>query len=296
MNLRTRFERFCFKHRDKGIRNLMLYITLGSAIVYILSIYDQSLTLYNALCFDRDLILQGQLWRLVSYAITYDAGSILLTAIGLICYYSLGKAVENAWGTLRFNLFYLSGIVLMDIFALIFGAKIGNGWVSTVYLNTSLFLAYATMYPNSHFLLLFIIPVKAWIFGMIDLIITVVAVVTLTEAGLFPFSLFPLVAIGNYLLFFGKDVGNIFPNSWRMNFKRLFRKKSKTKTGTIPFPTAGSYKATVTKVKAPYNHCCTVCGRTDVSNPELDFRYCSRCTGYHCYCQDHINDHAHIQN
>ena len=47
--------------------------------------------------------------------------------------------------------------------------------------------------------------------------------------------------------------------------------------------------------KAPYTHRCTVCGRTDVSNPELEFRYCSRCKGYYCYCQDHINNHVHIE-
>ena len=55
------------------------------------------------------------------------------------------------------------------------------------------------------------------------------------------------------------------------------------------------YQATVTRPKAPYTHKCTVCGRTDISDPELEFRYCSRCQGYHCYCQDHISNHSHIQ-
>lgn len=290
MRLRARFERFCFKNRDKGIPNLMLYITLGSAIVYILSAFDKSSTLYNALAFDRELILQGQIWRLLTYVFTFDAGDILFTALGLICYYSLGQAVENAWGTLRFNIFYFTGVILMDIFSLVFG-----GWASITYLNTSLFLAYATLYPNAHFLLMFIIPVKAWIFALFDLAITLYAVIVLTQAGLFPFSLFPLVAIANYLLFFGKDVVNIVPLTWQMNFKRLFRKKGKAKTGTIPFPTAGSYEASVTKAKAPYNHRCTICGRTDTSDPQLEFRYCSRCHGYHCYCEDHISNHEHIK-
>ena len=76
---------------------------------------------------------------------------------------------------------------------------------------------------------------------------------------------------------------------------RVFKKKPGKKTGTVPFPTAGSYQATTTKVKEPYTHKCTVCGRTDVTNPELEFRYCSRCNGYHCYCEDHINNHTHIE-
>ena len=112
----------------------------------------------------------------------------------------------------------------------------------------------------------------------------------------FPHNLFPLVAIANYLLFFGKDVVNVFPMSWRANFRRLLRKSSSPKKAkTIPFPTAGSYQATQTKVKAPYNHKCTICGRTDISDPQLEFRYCSRCSGYHCYCEDHISNHTHIQ-
>ena len=63
---------------------------------------------------------------------------------------------------------------------------------------------------------------------------------------------------------------------------------------TILFPTVGSYQASTT-VKAPYTHKCTVCGKTDVDSPDLEFRYCSRCNGYHCYCQEHISNHTHIQ-
>lgn len=293
-NLRNRFERFCFRNRNKGIPNLMLYITLGSALVYLISMFDSSYTLYYALCFDRELILQGQVWRLLTYVFTYDAGNVLLTAVGLLCYFSLGRAMENLWGTLRFNLFYLSGILLQDIFCMIFG-----GWATVGNLNMSLFLGYATLYPNAQFLLLFIIPVKAWIFAVLDLALMVLNVVQLTAAGLFPYSLFPLVALLNYFLFFGKDVVNVFPMSWRANASRLFKKKKKyapsSGAKTIPFPTAGSYQASTASVRAPYNHKCTVCGRTDISDPDLEFRYCSRCNGYYCYCEEHISNHTHIQ-
>ena len=289
--LRNRFERFCYKHRSKGIPNLMLYITIGSAIVYLMSMIDQNAILYNILCFDRNRILQGEVWRLLTYVFTFTNNNIVLTAIGLICYFSLGRAMENAWGTLKFNLFYLTGVVLMDIYAIVFG-----GWADITYLNMSLFLAYATLYPDTHFLLFFFIPVKAWIFAVFDLALTAYSVITLTAARLFPYSLFPLVAIANYFLFFGKDIVNVIPMSWRVNLRRLFRKKpaKEKRTGTIPFPTAGSYTASTATPKVSYTHRCTICGRTDVSNPELEFRYCSRCNGYHCYCQDHISNHIHI--
>lgn len=321
-SLRSRFERFCFRHRDKGIPNLMLYITIANAVVFVMSMIDQSDTLFYALCFDRNAILHGQIWRLVTCICTsvFSSGNELLVIVSLICYYSLGKAVENSWGTLRFNLFYLTGLLLMDAFAMILGGvpfqfhglTVTPGNAPTIffnfyanmgsYLNLSLFIAYATLYPSARFLFLFIIPVKAWIFALIYLGITLYDVINLTFVqSFFPHGLFPLVALLNYFLFFGKDVVNVFPISWRINASRLFKKKNKKqpvsrnqKPTVIPFPSAGSYQATVATPKAPYNHRCTVCGRTDVSNPELEFRYCSRCAGYYCYCEDHISNHNHV--
>ena len=288
-NLRSRFDRFCFAHRDKGISNLMLYVALGNALVYLMSMIDRTNTLYYILCFDRDAILQGQVWRLLTYALTFDSGNILYTAIALVCYYSLGRAIENAWGTLKFNLFYLTGILMMDIYCMIFG-----GYATAEYLNLSLFLAYATMYPDAQFLLMFIIPVKAWIFALLDLALVVIGLL----GNPFPYNLFSVISLANYFLFFGKDVLNVIPVSWRMNARRLFKKggsPKQQKSKTIPFPNAGSYQATVATPKAPYTHKCTVCGRTDLTNPELEFRYCSRCKGYFCYCQDHINNHTHVE-
>lgn len=309
MSLRRKFDLFCFRNRNKGIPNLMLYIVLGNAVVYLLSMVNQNFVLYDVLCFDRSLILQGQVWRLVTYVFTSFSSSsnFLLVAISYLCYFSIGKAIENVWGTFRFNLFYLSGVLMMDIFAMAFGGILiqSGGYLidfSTYYrsmgasLNLTLFLSYATLYPNAHFLLFFIIPVKAWIFALLDLILTVWEIVSLsTPVFAFPHNLFPLVAIANYLLFFGKGVLNILPLSWKVNAGKLFKKKAEKKTGTIPFPSAGSYQASVAKPTAPYTHRCTVCGRTDVSNPELEFRYCSRCSGYHCYCEDHISNHQHIE-
>ena len=273
----------------------MLYISLGSALVYLMSEIARNYSLYYLLAFNRDLILQGQVWRLITYPLTYNAGNILLTAISLFCYYSIGRAMENQWGTLRFNLFYLTGVVMMDVYCMLFG-----GQASVYYLNLSLFLSYATMYPNAGFLLFFIIPIKAWIFALIDLVIVVYDLFVYP----FPANLFSVISLANYFLFFGKDVLNVIPMSWRINLRRLLRKGKNTVTNqsaqaerpkVIPFPKAGSYEATVATPKAPYTHRCTICGKTDIDYPDLEFRYCSRCKGYHCYCIEHINSHTHIQ-
>ena len=157
-------------------------------------------------------------------------------------------------------------------------------------LNFSLFLAYATLFPEAEFLIMFIIPIKAWVLALFDLVIVALGLI----GSPFPYNLLSLIPLANYFLFFGKDVMNVIPMSWQVNAKRT-AKKAATRSKTIPFNTAGSYEATHARPKGDYNHKCTVCGRTDTSNPELEFRYCSRCNGYYCYCQDHISNHAHIQ-
>lgn len=291
--LRRRFNRFCYNNRHKGIPNLMMYIVLGTLVVYVMSMLDRSNTLYALLTFDRQKILQGQVWRLVTYPLTYHSNNILLMGIAMLCYFSLGRAIEHIWGTFRFNLFYLSGVFMMDVFCML------TGMPATVdYLNLSLLLSYATLFPNSQFLMFYIIPIKAWVLALFNLGLIFYDVIRLTMYGFFPLSLYPIISLANYFLFFGKDIMNVFPLSWRANASRLFRRGAKRPTAgakPIPFPKAGSYQAETATVKAPYTHRCTVCGKTDLTNPELEFRYCSRCKGYFCYCQDHISNHAHIQ-
>lgn len=285
-DLRRRFERFCFKHRNKGIPNLMMFITLGTAAIYLFSIFTDNFLLYEWLWFDRELILQGQVWRLFTYIFLDFDTNILWMAIGLLCYYSLGNAMENLWGTLRFNLFYFTGVLMMDIYCMIFRCV-----ADVYYLNLSLFLGFATLYPDASFRLFFIIPIKAWILALVDLVLVLAGLLQLPFG---PDNLFSVISIANYFLFFGKDVVNVFPISWRVRLVRLFKKKkgSQTaapkRTGTVQFSNAAARQL------QNYTHRCTVCGRTDASNPEQEFRYCSKCSGYHCYCQDHISNHEHI--
>lgn len=282
-NWRRNFERFCYRNRGKGIPNLMLYIALGNAVVYLISAMAGNYTLYYLLRFNRTAILQGQVWRLITYPLTLMNSNILFMLISLLCYYSLGSAMERLWGTFKFNLFYFSGVLLMDLYGLIFGCN-----ADVYYLNMSLFLGFATLYPQSGFLLFFIIPVKAWVFALFDLAVIFIG---LFQMPFTAYNLFPLVALGNYFLFFGKDVLNVVPLSWQNKLRKLFRKAPK-QPKVIQFH--GNQQSKKADTPA-YTHKCSVCGRTDVSNPELEFRYCSKCNGYYCYCEDHINNHTHIQ-
>ena len=297
-NLRTKFERFCLQNRNKGIPNLMLYIVICSAIVYIISLINGGSLLYELLRFDKALILKGQVWRLVTYIFTYNSGSnAFLILISFYFYYILSRQVEHSMGTFRFNLFYFSGMLLMDVFAMLFcptgtvtiGGEKYNAEVFTYliysnmafYLHLSILLIFATTHPDAQFMIFFILPVKAWFLGLVYVLLIGIDIINL--APLFPHNLFPLVGLLNYLLFAGKDVVNLFPF-----IRATGRRRTQPRTGTVSFKKAAP--------QAPaHTHRCTICGRTDVSNPELEFRYCSRCNGYYCYCQEHISDHTHIQ-
>jgi len=287
-NLIRNFERFCLRHRNKGIPNLMLYIAIGSAIVYVFSMMDPSNLLYRWLCFERTAILQGQVWRLLTFTIATSAGvggliNGLLTLLMLFFYYRIGILLEQRLGIFKFNLFYLTGVILVDAAGLIFG------WpVFASDLNLSLIMAFAVMYADAQVLLMYIIPLKmkwlAWVY----------LIMTALECFMWR-SLLPLVPLLNLLLFFWQDLPNLLPDAWKRGY--IQRKPKKTYEGPTkkqkPNPNWAEGYVSKTGQK-PYRHKCTVCGRTDTEYPDLEFRYCSRCQGYHCYCMDHINNHVHI--
>ncbi len=305
-NLRTRINRFWFRNRNKGIPNLMLYIALGNALVILLSINNPFLL--NLLCFNKTLILQGQVWRLVTYVFTQYYGGFL-SLIFIYFFYMLGRHMEQSMGTLKFNAFYLCSIVLMDAFAMIFSPVITEGLYTieeanylqdvlgiyqnmAFYLHLSLTLTFATTHPESQFVVFFFIPVKARIMALFYLLI--IGIEVYMCSALFPHCLFPLVGLASYFLFFGSQIPNLFPMSWRIKMARLFKKKPPQGPKVITFEVKRGPYAQPAPQKN-YTHKCTVCGRTDVTNPELEFRYCSRCNGYHCYCIEHINDHTHVE-
>ncbi|MBQ8796779.1 MAG: rhomboid family intramembrane serine protease [Oscillospiraceae bacterium] len=287
----------------------MLYVTLGSALVYIMSLFNGGEFLYQFLCFDKAAILKGQIWRLFTYIFTYSpSNNPFLILISFYFFYNLNRHVELSMGTLRFNLFYFSGVLLMDIFAMIFcptgdiviaGYSVPQEYFTyyiyanmALYLHLSTLLMFATTNPDSQFLVFFIIPVKAWFLGIVYLVLTVIEIFNMSyPVSFFPHSLFPLIGLMNYLLFAGKDVRNLFPFIASSPRKSTYKAAPK---GTIPFRKNATGSTSSQQGKA-YMHRCSVCGKTDVTNPELEFRYCSRCNGYHCYCEDHINNHIHVE-
>ena len=279
-NLRRNFERFCYRHQDKGIRNLMLYIAIGTAIVYLIGTLDPSGAFYSALVFDRDAILHGQVWRIITYIFIPRDTSIIGLAVNLYFDYVFGKMIERTWGAFRFNLFYFSGVLITALGALLLGLN-----ASILYIDLSLTLAFATVFPEAQILFMYIIPLKMKYLAWLYFGVTIFQIIQIP----FPRNLLPVFALLNYFLFFGSDVLHVLPDFLRGKKKGIHYTQRKQRTSAN---WTNGYK----KSDAPaYRHKCTVCGRTDTENPGLEFRYCSKCSGYYCYCIDHINDHAHIQ-
>lgn len=304
-NLKRNANRFLYRNRNKGIPNLMLYIGLGNAVVYILSLIMQNsdFSVASLLTFDAERILAGQVWRLFTYPLTYimEIRYLIFKLLSLYVYFWIGKAVEGIWGTLKLNLFYLSGILLMDLAGILVPLLASYPvYVSATYINTSLFLAIATLIPEQTVLAFFFLPIKMRWMALVDIALTVFEilriVLPMTSMGsaVFWYVLIfvgtaPLVALINYLLFFGRNVKNLF------GLHRTYQTRPRRpEPKAAPNPNwASNYRSP--SGQRPYRHKCTVCGRTDTDCPDLEFRYCSKCAGYFCYCIDHINNHTHVQ-
>ena len=163
---------------------------------------------------------------------------------------------------------------------------IGGGMAVTStmeYNNLSLFFAFASLFPDMMVLLFFIIPVKVKWLAYLDAAWLLYGVVSLLLKGAYISALLPVLAILNYLIFFGDSL----IEALRGRGQRVQHRYSRQ---TIHFKKA----AKEAQQKTGYLHKCCVCGRTDADYPDLEFRYCSKCAGYRCYCMDHINNHVHV--
>lgn len=287
--LNAAVERFAYKHPNFGISNLMQYIVIGNVLVYLLAIFA-GYEAISFLGFSWSAILSGELWRLVTFIFMpgyYSTSDILWLALFLYLYYMIGTTLEREWGTAKFNLYYLSGVILTLLVGILSGLVFGDAWISGAgYVNLAMFFAFAVLYPETRFYIFFVIPVKIKWLAWLDAAIFAINIVSSVLRLDFLNALLPLIALLNFFVFFWTAIADGF--AWRRS-----RAKHQTSHQTIQF------KAAVRQQKKKeadrgYRHKCTVCGRTDMDFPDLEFRYCSRCAGYYCYCQDHIFNHEHF--
>ena len=271
-------DRFCRNHPRFGIPNLMMYIALANVAIALVDMFAlNGPSLSSVLSFNRYAILHGQFWRMFTFVFVPEISGFwaLLSAY---FYYWMGSLLEREWGTGRFTFFYIGGVVLNIIFGFI------AGYASIYYVNLSLFFSFAVLFPNMEILLFFIIPVKvkwiAWLDGALFIWDIVMALLARSIIG----ALLPVIAILNFLLFFWGAFAEAL--GYR---KQRFQHQHSAQTVNFKMATKSAYE------KKGYIHKCAVCGKTDTDYPDMEFRYCSKCEGYYCYCMDHINDHEHVQ-
>lgn len=261
----------------------MLYVVIGNVLVWLFGQMDTTSTLYSLLYFDPAMFCKGQVWRLATYALVPASSGILWLAVSLYFYYFIGSSLEQAWGQGKFTVYYFTGLILTALYSLVLYWITGTRvLVSATYLNLSMFFAFATLWPEQRVLLFFIIPVKMKWLAWVDAAFFVLQIVQYGVSGGVGLALVPVVAMLGYLLFCGE---------WLFDLFRPGRMKQRA--NTVQFKKAAR-KIRREQQGRPYTRKCAVCGRTDRDYPELEFRYCSRCAGYHCFCQDHINNHVHF--
>lgn len=154
--------------RYRGIRNLMTLIVGAMTAVYVADLVlgpSMGFSLSGFLAFDRTLILRGQLWRIFTFIITPPNQSLLFIVMSLLFLHFTGSILQSQWGTLRFNLFYFTGVVGSII------AGFLTGYTTSYYLNLSLMLAVAILYPMMQINLYGLIPIRLKWLAVIDLVL-----------------------------------------------------------------------------------------------------------------------------
>ncbi len=244
------------KHLSRfAVPGLIRYVVALNALVFLLGManpgYVQALTL------DRQAILSGEVWRLVSWIFIPTVSGLIWVLFYLLVTWQLGEMIESTWGTFRLNLYYVTGYLGCTAAALVFGQSLAN-----VALNSSLLFAAGTLLPNLQMLLFGILPIKLKWIALVSAVLLSLSLL----AGDWGTRAALLVCFANYALFFGPALLRDAAQRREINARR-----ARFEVAQVP--------ATETL------HRCEVCGRTEVSNPELDFRVS---TDGHEYCTAHL--------
>ncbi|MBX7158171.1 MAG: rhomboid family intramembrane serine protease [Verrucomicrobiae bacterium] len=247
--LENKFGRFAIPHLIPGIVFL-------STITFVLLRFQPDFI--NYLVLNPQLILQGEVWRLFTYVFIPPTVNLFWIIFALMFLWMLGNGLEQAWGAFRVNLYFFIGLLSTTLIAFIFN------WVDATggFIYSTIFFAFATLYPNYQILVFFILPIKVKWLAYFSLFILIVYFFNTSFAG----KISLLIAHLNYFLFFGKDIARIL-------FQRRSAHLRKKKIQSHPRPVSEAF------------HNCFVCKKTDLTNPHLHFRIAA--DGQE-YCLEHL--------
>lgn len=276
MNFLNKLER---KFGRFAIPNLMYYIVVLYIAGFLIRMINPNFYLRYLCLAPEAVIHEFQVWRVVTFLLwpPVDSGStislLIFNFFMIYLYYSLGNTLERVWGTFRFNLYFLIGVLGTIVASFLLYALTGTNYLlTTQYLNASLFMAFAVTFPDMQFYLYGILPIKAKWLGLFDGAIFLLNFIV----GSWATRLEILVSMVNFLLFFAisRNYKNISPKTIKQ--KQVAKVKIKSMSAQT------------------VHHRCAVCGRTENDGEDLEFRYCSKCEGGLEYCQDHLYTHKHV--
>lgn len=280
MKFMNKLER---KFGKYAISNLTLYMIIGYVIGYLLMMFAPQVL--SQLILVPSLVMKGQVWRLFTWILTPpELGIDIFTIVMLFFYYSIGTLLERSIGKFLYNVyvfggmfFTMAGTMLTYIFCqyvihypLAIDSQVYI--VSTYYICLSLFLAVAVCYPDMQVLYAMIIPVKMKWMSVLYLVFILYYFINSGLLG----RVNIIMSLLNFVIFYFST-----KNFRRFSPKQIKRKRNYTKQVRMNHAEQVGHK-------------CYVCGITDKDAPNMQFRYCSKCSGNKEYCQDHLFTHKHM--
>ena len=245
-----------------AVPGLIRVVVALNAVVYLMLVAQHNFV--NLLTLDPQKVMSGEVWRLASYIfIPLVNIESTLSPIWVLFYlyflWIMGEGLEQAWGSFKLNLYYVLGMIGTTVAVLALGGRDITG----IWLNTSLFFAFATLFPNFPVLLFFLIPVRIkWIallsFASVLLQLFAGDVTTRVAIG---------VSLVNYLVFFGPE----WVRHWREQGRTVKRRQR--------FQVVQRTEVEETL------HRCHVCGSTEATAPEKEFRVAADGEEY---CTEHL--------
>lgn len=258
------FNKLERKYRHLAIPGLIHYVIILHAVVYVLMLFEPRFI--QNLILIPSLVFQGQIWRIITFLFIPPQTSILWIVFVLYFYYMVGSALEETWGSFKFTLYYFIGAL-----GTIAGAFFSGLGMTSLYLNLSLFLAFARLFPEYQILLFLMLPVKVKYLAYLNWFFIGYTVLLRP----FPFKVAAVASLINFFLFFGPGLFQSIKGR-----KRVHQSRRRFSQG-------------LKAVQTQTIHSCRVCGVTEEDDPLMEFRYCSQCSGDHEYCMEHLYDHTH---
>ena len=250
--------------RGLAVENLISVIVFGQLAAFILARFKPEFVQKLGLFWP--LVLEGEVWRVVTFLFVPPATSLIFIAFALYLLYLYGQALEASWGSGRFTLFILTSWATTVLVSFFFPMVI----VSNYYIMLSIFLAFARLNPDFVLHLFFVLPVKIKYLAWLSWAFIAYGLFT----GDWPQRAFILAGVSNYGLFFFR--------SWTQAAQGRSRRQS--------------FRVKQIDSDEGVTHRCSVCGISSRDNADLDFRYCSECVGTPCFCMQHLKEHEHTKS